>query len=139
MRADIERAQRQGLSYEQFRAAYRPSGGDISLRQLWDEQQVAPSLFLSLSLAHALFRCCCLCFARARARALLTNPPSLPPSLSLSLPVSLSRALSRSRQRQRQRGGTDARTHRLSDAQTLEMLRQLDAAASAKAGARRRV
>ena len=133
MRADIERAQRQGLSYEQFRAAYRPSGGDISLRQLWDEQQVAPSLFLSLSLAHALFRCCCLCFARARARALLTLPPSLPPCLSLS------RALSRSRQRQRQRGGTDARTHRLSDAQTLEMLRQLDAAASAKAGARRRV
>lgn len=80
VRADIERAQRLGRSYEQFRAEYRPTGGDQSLRQLWDVQQ---------------------------------------------------------QKQQQQQHTSDTRTRRLSDVHTLDMLRQLDAAATAKANASR--
>jgi hypothetical protein len=81
VRSDIDRAQLQGQSYDRFRAEYRPTGGDRSLRQLWDEQR-------------------------------------------------------QQRRRQQQQADVlspDTRAHRLSDAHTLEMLRQLDAAAASKA------
>ena len=88
MRADIDRAQRQGQSYNEFRAEYRPTGGDSSLRQLWDEQR-----------------------QQQRRHAKEHQVGVLSP---------------------------DSRARRLSDVHTLEMLRQLDAAAAAKANFRSR-
>ena len=86
VRDDIDRAQRQGLSYNEFRAEYRPTGGDSSLRQLWDEQRQQRR--------------------RQEQQVAVLSP--------------------------------DSRARRLSDVHTLEMLRQLDAAAAAKADFRPR-